>query len=281
MAASPTAILLLRCPDQRGLVAKIAGFIHEHNGNIVHADQHTDVQAGLFLLRLEWQLADFNLTRLQIRAALEPLTQAIQASWQIYFSDETARMALWATRQDHCLYDLILRQRAGELPVQIPVIISNHPDLAHVADTFGINYHYVPSDALQEQAQLALLQHYRVDLVVLAKYMRILSPEFLAQAPQVINIHHSFLPAFAGANPYQRAYERGVKIIGATGHYVTSELDAGPIIAQDIVRVSHRDALADLIRKGKDTERIVLARALWLHLNHRVLVYDNRTVVFD
>ncbi len=282
---TPTATLLIFCPDQRGLVAKIADFIYSHNGNVVHSDQHTDFSAGLFLMRLEWQLAGFDLARDQIANAFAPLAEAIQAHWQLHFSDTVRRIAIWVTRQDHCLYDLILRQRSGEFPAEIPLILSNHPDLAPVAHNFGINYHTVPITAetkrQQEPVQLSLLKQYDIDLVVLAKYMQVISPEFIEQSPHIINIHHSFLPAFAGANPYHRAYERGVKIIGATGHYVTAELDAGPIIEQDVVRVSHRDSVRDLIRKGKDLERIVLARAVRLHLQNRVLVYGNRTVVFD
>ncbi|MBD2102252.1 formyltetrahydrofolate deformylase [Leptolyngbya sp. FACHB-261] len=281
----PTAILLISCPDQRGLVAKIADFIYSHSGNVVHADQHTDFSAGLFLMRIEWQLTGFELAREEIAAAFAPLAEAIQATWQLHFSDTVRRIAIWVTKQDHCLYDLILRQRSGEFQAEIPVILSNHPHLSTVAHNFGINYHHIPinpeNKEAQEQAQLALLKQYQIDLVVLAKYMQVLSSEFIGQFSNIINIHHSFLPAFAGANPYQRAYDRGVKIIGATGHYVTAELDAGPIIEQDVVRVSHRDSVQDLIRKGKDLERVVLARAVRLHLQNRVLVYGNRTVVFD
>lgn len=279
-----TAILLISCPDQKGLVAKLANFIYANGGNIVHADQHTDFAAGLFLSRIEWQLAGFQLPRDVIPLAFEAIARPLKATWQLHFSDTVPRLAIWVSRQDHCLQDLLWRQRAGELAVSIPLIISNHLDLQAIAEQFGIDYHYLPitpeTKSAQEAKQLALLQEYQIDLVVLAKYMQILRPEFIAQFPQIINIHHSFLPAFAGANPYQRAAERGVKIIGATAHYVTADLDQGPIIEQDIVRVSHRDAIADLIRKGKDLERVVLARAVRLHLQNRVLVYGNRTVVF-
>ncbi|MEB3310286.1 MAG: formyltetrahydrofolate deformylase [Snowella sp.] len=288
-----TATLLISCPDQKGLVAKISDWIFSHNGNILDAAQHTDSNINLFLMRIEWDLEAFALTREEIAPTFTPFAIAIQAQWQIHFSDYVPRLAIFVSKQNHCLYDLILRQRSQEFIATIPVVISNHPDLESIAHDFGINYHYIPltpeTKQAQEQQQLALLRQYQIDLVVLAKYMQVLSPAFLAQFSQVINIHHSFLPAFAGANPYQRAYQRGVKIIGATAHYVTEELDEGPIIEQDVIRVSHRDSVSDLIRKGKDLERIVLARAIRQHLDNRVLVYGKseqsglglRTVVFD
>jgi formyltetrahydrofolate deformylase len=283
---SPTATLLVSCPDQRGLVAKIANFIYSNGGNIIHADQHTDFAAGLFLTRIEWQLDGFHLPRDLIAPAFNAIAQPLQAKWQLHFSDTIPRIAIWVSRQDHCLFDLIWRQRAKEFSAEIPLIISNHPNLKDVATQFGIDYHHIPitkdNKPEQEAKQLELLRQYNIDLVVLAKYMQILSAEFITQFPQsIINIHHSFLPAFVGANPYHKAYERGVKIIGATAHYVTADLDAGPIIEQDVVRVSHRDEVADLIRKGKDLERVVLARAVRSHLQNRVLVYGNRTVVFE
>jgi formyltetrahydrofolate deformylase len=285
MMINSTATLLISCPDQRGLVAKIANFIYANGGNIIHADQHTDFTAGLFLTRIEWQLEGFNLPRDLIGPAFSAIAQPLQATWQLHFSDTVPRIAIWVSRQDHCLFDLIWRQRAEEFSAEIPLIISNHDDLKAIADQFGISYYHVPitkdSKSEQEAQQLELLQQYHIDLVVLAKYMQILSPELIAQFPQIINIHHSFLPAFAGANPYQRAHERGVKIIGATAHYATADLDEGPIIEQDVVRVSHRDNVSALIRKGKDLERVVLARAVRLHLQNRVLVYGNRTVVFE
>jgi formyltetrahydrofolate deformylase len=288
-----TATLLISCPDRKGLVAKIADWLFSHNGNILHADQHTDKAAGLFLMRVEWELEDFNLQRQFIGEAFDPLAEVIDAKWQVHFSDSVRRIAIFVTKQDHCLYDLILRQRAGELQATIPVVVGNHPDLEAIAHNFGINFHYLPvtteTKEAQEAQQLDLIKQYDIDLVVLAKYMQVLSQDFLSQFSNVINIHHSFLPAFPGANPYQRAYNRGVKIIGATAHYVTEDLDEGPIIEQDVIRISHRDAVSDLIRKGKDLERIVLARAVRLHLQNRVLVYGQatssdlglRTVVFD
>ncbi|MBD1944913.1 formyltetrahydrofolate deformylase [Coleofasciculus sp. FACHB-712] len=282
---SPTATLLVSCPDRRGLVAKIANFIYANGGNIIHADQHTDFAAGLFLTRIEWQLEDFNLPRELIGPAFNAIAQPLQANWQLHFSDTVPRIAIWVSKQDHCLFDLIWRHRAKEFSAEIPLIISNHPDLKDVAAQFGIDYHHIPitkeTKSQQEAKQLELLRQYNIDLVVLAKYMQIVSPDFISQFPQIINIHHSFLPAFVGANPYHKAYERGVKIIGATAHYVTTDLDAGPIIEQDVVRVSHRDEVDDLIRKGKDLERVVLARAVRSHLRNRVLVYGNRTVVFE
>ena len=280
-----TATLLISCPDQRGLVAKFANFIYANGGNITHADQHTDFEAGLFLNRIEWQLKGFNLPKDLIAPAFNAIAQPLNAKWELHFSDTLPRIAIWVSRQDHCLLDLIWRHRAKEFHAEIPLIMSNHPDLQAVVKQFGIDYHYIPitkeNKQEQEIKQLELLHEYKIDLVVLAKYMQIVSTDFIAKFPQIINIHHSFLPAFVGANPYHRAFERGVKIIGATAHYATPELDAGPIIEQDVVRVSHRDEVNDLIRKGKDLERIVLARAVRLHLQNRVLVYGNRTVVFE
>ena len=283
----PTATLLFSCPDQRGLVAKVANFIYSNGGNIIHADHHTDFSSGLFLTRIEWQIEGFNLPRELIDPAFGAIAQPLNGNYQIHFSDAIPRMAIWVSRQNHCLLDLIWRQQSGELSAEIPLIISNHPDLQSIAERFGIDYHYLPitkeNKLEQQEKQLELLKQYNIDLVILAKYMQIISPEFIDKfAPgTIINIHHSFLPAFVGANPYHKAYERGVKIIGATGHYVTAELDAGPIIEQDVVRVTHRDDVDDLIRKGKDLERIVLARSVRHHLQNRVLVYGNKTVVFD
>lgn len=282
---NPTATLLISCPDRRGLVAKFANFIYGHNGNIIHADQHTDFAAGLFLTRIEWQLEGFDLSRAEIAPAFSAIAQPLEANWQLHFSDTIRRMAIWVSRQDHCLLDLIWRQQSQELLAEIPLIISNHPNLKPIADRCGADFYHIPiskdSKSEQEAQHLKLLNNYNIDLVVLAKYMQILSAEFIANFPQIINIHHSFLPAFVGAKPYERAYERGVKIIGATAHYITSDLDAGPIIEQDVERVSHRDEVSDLIRKGKDLERIVLARAVRSHLRNRVLVYGNKTVVFE
>ena len=279
-----TATILLSCPDTPGLVAKLANFIYSNGGNIIHADHHTDLSAGLFLSRIEWQLDGFNLPRDIVGPAFAAIADPLGAYWELHFSDQIPRIALWVTKQDHCLLDLLWRSRSGELKAEIPLIIGNHSDLKPIADQYGIDFHHIPitadTKAEQEAHQLELLDRYNIDLVVLAKYMQVLSDQFITQFPKILNIHHSFLPAFAGAKPYHRAYARGVKIIGATSHYVTADLDEGPIVEQDVVRVSHRDEVADLIRKGKDLERIVLARAVRSHLEHRVLAYGNRTVVF-
>jgi formyltetrahydrofolate deformylase len=280
----PTAILLIRCPDQHGLVARTAQFVAERNGNVVHADHHIDRATGLFLMRMEWELDGFAVARECIADTFAPLGAEIGASWRLHFSDVVRRVAIWVTRQDHCLGDLILRQRAGELRCEIPLVMGNHEVLGDLCQRFDIAFHHVPVEKGRndhERAQLGLLREHGVDVVVLAKYMQVLSPAFLAEFPDVINIHHSFLPAFVGASPYEQAFQRGVKIIGATAHYVTADLDAGPIIEQDTVRISHRDSVADLIRKGKDLERVVLARAVRAHLEDRVLVHGNRTSVFD
>jgi formyltetrahydrofolate deformylase len=281
---SPTATLLISCPDQKGLVAKLSSFIYANGGNIVHADQHTDFAAGLFLSRIEWQLEGFNLPRDLITPAFQSIAEPLQATWYLHFSDTVPRLAIWVSKQDHCLFDLLWRWRAQEFNAEIPLIISNHETLRPAAAQFGIDYHCFPitpeTKKDQEAQQLDLLEQYKIDLVILAKYMQVLSTDFVKAFPTVINIHHSFLPAFAGANPYHRAYERGVKIIGATAHYVTAELDEGPIIEQDVIRVNHRDQTTDLIRKGKDLERIVLARAVRLHLQNRILTDGTRTVVF-
>lgn len=284
MMKSATATLMISCPDRQGLVATIANFIYINGGNIIHADQHTDFATGLFLTRLEWQLAGFRLSREEIAPAFAAIATSLSATWELHFSDTIPRISFWVTKQDHCLLDLLWRWQAREINAEIPLIISNHQDLGYIAEQFGIDFHYIgmtkDNKAAAETQQLELLKTHQIDLVILAKYMQILSADFIEKFTKVINIHHSFLPAFAGANPYQQAYERGVKIIGATAHYITPDLDAGPIIEQDVVRISHRDTVADLIRKGKDLERIVLARAVRLHLQNRILVYGNRTVVF-
>jgi formyltetrahydrofolate deformylase len=285
MMSSPTATLLVSCPDSPGLVAKIANFIYANGGNIIHADQHTDFATSLFLIRIEWQLEDFNLPREVIGAAFSAIAKPLNATWELHFSDTLPRIAIWVTKQDHCLLDLLWRHQAEEFQGEIPLIISNHQTLEPIAQQFNIDYYYLPinkeNKLEQETKQLELLEQYQIDLVVLAKYMQILSPNLVKRFKNIINIHHSFLPAFPGANPYQRAHKRGVKIIGATAHYVTEDLDEGPIIEQEVVRVNHRDTPADLIRKGKDLEKLVLARAVRFHLQNRVLVYDNKTVVFS
>ncbi len=282
-----TAILLIHCPDRRGIVAAISRFLSEHGGNIVDLDQHVDTEQGVFFLRAEWELRGFALPADGIAEAFRrELAEPLDMTWRLHFSDERPRMAIFASRLAHCLYDLLARWQTGELAVDIPLIISNHDELRPVAKRFGIDFYHLPvtpeTKAKVERQQNDLLADYRIDFAVLARYMQILSADFIQAWPErIINIHHSFLPAFAGARPYHAAHERGVKIIGATSHYVTEDLDAGPIIEQDVTRVTHRDSVADLVRKGRDLEQLVLARAVWLHVQRKTLVYRNRTVVFD
>ena len=279
-----TATLLISCPDRPGLVAKIANFIYTNGGNIIYADQHTDFATSLFLIRIEWQLEGFLIPREGIAPAFAKIATSLNAVWQLHFSDIAPKIAVWVTKQDHCLWDLLWRHQAGELPGKIVLIISNHRHLEAIARQFELDFYHLPvtkeTKAQQEAKQLELLKQYQIDLVVLAKYMQVLSGDFIDKFPKIINIHHSFLPAFPGAKPYHRAHARGVKIIGATAHYVTQDLDQGPIIEQEVVRIDHQDTVSDLIRKGKDLERLVLSRAVRLHLQNRVLVYDNKTVVF-
>jgi formyltetrahydrofolate deformylase len=288
MSSSPsTAILQVICPDRPALVSELSGWVAANGGNIRHADHHTDLGAGLFLSRIEWALDGFGLPRDAIVPAVAALAERLGGEGQVHFSDELPRVAIFVSKQDHCLVDLLWRTRAGELPMTVPLVLSNHPDLRALAEGFGATYAHVPVTAASkqeaEQAQLALLADHRIELVVLAKYMQVLSPGFLSgfAGDQVINIHHSFLPAFQGAQPYQRAWERGVKLIGATAHYVTEELDGGPIIEQVTMPVSHRDEVEDLVRMGRDAERLALARALRLVLRRQVMVYGGRTAVFD
>jgi len=281
-----TAVLLLSCRDQKGLVAATSDFIYRNDGNIVHADQHVDAEAGLFLQRIEWELAGFRIDRAELADAFRPIAEKFGMQWELHFSDYVPRMAIFVSKLEHCLSDLLVRQRMGEFEAEIPLVISNHPDLQQLVETFGPEYHSYPitkeTKAEQEKKQIELLEEQGIDLVVLARYMQILSGQFVRRFQnRIINIHHSFLPAFPGGRPYHQAHERGVKIIGATSHYASEELDQGPIIEQDVVRVSHRDSVQDLIRKGKDLEKVVLARAVSLHLSHRILVYGNKTVVFD
>jgi formyltetrahydrofolate deformylase len=283
---SPTATLLLSCPDQKGLVATVAAFLYEYDGNIIHADQHTDQEERVFLQRVEWELDGFGVARDEIADTFAPIAERFGMEWSLRFSDSRPRVAVLVSKQAHCMYDLLARHRMGELRCEIPLVISNHADLAPVADDFAIPFHHLPvtseTKPAQETAVRQLLEEHSIDVIVLARYMQILTPDFVAAYPnRIINIHHSFLPAFAGARPYHQAHERGVKIIGATAHYVTETLDDGPIIAQDVSVVSHRDAVQDLVRTGTDLEKVVLARATRLHLDNRVLVYGNRTVIFD
>jgi len=284
-ASNATAILLLSCPDQVGVVAEVAGFVARHGGNIVHAEQHTDAADGVFFQRIEFELAGFNLARDAIEPAFRPVAERFGMRVALRFSDRPTRVALLASKQPHCLYDLLTRWRTGELAVDMAAVVSNHADHAEVARWFGVPFHHLPVEPGAKEAQEAAVQQVlraaTVDLVVLARYMQILSPEFVAAwSDRLINIHHSFLPAFVGARPYHQAHDRGVKIVGVTAHYATADLDEGPIIEQDVVRVSHRDSVEDLVRKGRDLEVAVLARAVRAHIEHRVLVYGRKTVVF-
>lgn len=281
-----TATLLVCCPDRRGLVAALAQVLYGHGANILDADQHTDPIAGQFFQRIRFDLSELHTDRTSLEKAIAEVAARFSMSWRIANGLRRSNTAILVSKYDHCLYDLLLRQRAGELKTEIPLIISNHPNLEPVAEQFGIPFHYLPiakdKKRAQEDKVLELLKAESIDLVVLARYMQILSDEFLKSYDgRVINIHHSFLPAFMGSKPYHRAFERGVKLIGATAHYATAELDEGPIIEQDVVRCSHRDSVQDLIRKGRDLEKVVLARAVRWHLDDRILVYDNKTVVFS
>lgn len=281
-----TAILLIDCPDRKGLVAAIADFLYRHNANILHADQHQDAENGLFLMRVEWELSGFDLSVEQFQREFSQIADRFQMRWRLELSAQRPKIAIFVSKYDHCLVDLLYRQQSGELLCDIPLIISNHPDAQRLAEFYRIPFHIIPitneNKAEAEARQIELLRQHYVDLIVLARYMQVLSPNFVDLYPgQIINVHHSFLPAFSGARPYQRAFERGVKLIGATSHYVTSELDEGPIIEQDVVRVSHRDQLDDLVQKGRDLEKVVLSRAVRWHIDHRILVYSKRTVIFD
>lgn len=284
MHTRKTATLLVTCPDRKGLVAGISEFLFSHNANILHADQHQD--GTLFLMRIEWDLGDFSLSMKDFAHRFEPLARKFEMQWRIADSGARKRMAIFVSRYDHCLVDLLYRHRSGELNCEIPLIIGNHPDTESIAGFYGIPFHLVvvtPENKREaESAQLDLLSKHEIDFVVLARYMQVLSGDFVAShADRIINIHHSFLPAFHGAKPYHRAFDRGVKLIGATAHYVTDLLDEGPIIEQDVIRVSHRDAIEDLIQKGRDLEKIVLSRAVRWHLENRVVICGNKTVVFD
>ena len=280
-----TGVLLLSCPDQRGVVAAVADFIASHNGNIVHAEQHTDDIEKVFFQRVEFEVDGFDLERDEILDAFGPVAKRFDMRADLRFTDVKPRVAIMASKQSHCLFDLLTRWRSGELPADIVAVIDNHPDHADLVQHMGVPYVHLPvtpdTKKAQERLVLDTLAQYKVDLVVLARYMQILSPTLVDSYPsRIINIHHSFLPAFIGANPYRQAHDRGVKIIGATAHYVTEELDEGPILDQEVTRVTHRDSVADLTRKGRDLETIVLARAVRAHLEHRVLVYGRKTVVF-
>lgn len=281
-----TAILLIHCPDQPGIIAAVTEFITVNGGNIIYLDQHTDRADKVFYMRVEWEIGAFAIPAERIGEYFETLlAKRYGMYFRIYFSDYRPRMAIFVSRMSHCLYDLMARYTAGEWNVEVPLIVSNHEDMRHVAEMFGISYFHIPvtPENRDEQAvyTLGILKEHEVEFLVLARYMQIIPESMIEAYPnRIINIHHSFLPAFVGAKPYHAAYERGVKLIGATSHYVTAELDAGPIIGQDIARISHKDTVGRLIRKGQDLEKIVLSKAVEKHLQRKILTYKNKTVVF-
>ncbi len=282
-----SAILLIHCPDRTGLVANVTDFIGRNNGNILYLEQYVDMEKKVFFMRVEWDLTGFLIPDEKISEEFDSsIGNKFKMKSELHFSDEVLRMAVFVSEMPHCLYDILSRCQSGEWNVEVPVIISNHETLKPIAEKFEVNFKLFPvnkSNRLeQEKLELKLLKELKIDFVVLARYMQILSEDFVFEFPnKIINIHHSFLPAFPGAKPYHSAYERGVKVIGSTSHYVTADLDAGPIIEQDVVRASHADSISDLIRKGKDLEKVVLSRAVWNYIQRKILVYDNRTVIFS
>lgn len=285
-AQKDTAVLLLHCPDKQGIIAAVTDFININKGNIIYLDQHVDKAEKVFFMRVEWELENFLIPRDKVKEYFDTLlAKKYQMEFEIYFHAQKPRMVLFVSKQAHCLYDLLAHYEAGDWNVEIPLIISNHPDMEHVAKKFGIPYYCLPitkeNKAEQEAKEMELLRQHDITFVVLARYMQIITPAMIEAYPnKIINIHHSFLPAFVGAKPYHAAFERGVKIIGATSHYVTEELDAGPIIKQDVARISHKDSIENLIRKGQDLEKVVLSRAVEKHIERKILVYKNKTIVF-
>ena len=282
-----TAKLLLHCPDKPGILAEVTDFITVNKGNIIYLDQYVDHVENIFFMRIEWELKGFLVPQEKIEDYFATLyAQKYEMNFRLYFSDTKPRMAIFVSKMSHCLFDLLARYTAGEWNVEIPLIISNHPDLQHVAERFGIPFHLFPitkeTKEEQEKKEMELLVKHKITFIVLARYMQVISEQMINAYPnRIINIHHSFLPAFVGAKPYHAAFERGVKIIGATSHYVTTELDAGPIIEQDVVRITHKDTVQDLVNKGKDLEKIVLSRAVQKHIERKVLAYKNKTVIFN
>ncbi len=280
------AILLISCPDKKGIVAKVSNYLYANEWNVLDADQHIDSQTNTFFMRIEWAIENSTQNKEEIAKSFQPVADECAMEWNLFFSDEIPRAAIFVSRHMHCLYDLLYRYQAGQLHCDIPLIVSNHADAKDLAATFGVPYREIPitpdNKQEQEEMQLKILEEENIDLIILARYHQILTPQFIKHYPnQIINIHHSFLPAFVGKSPYAQAYQKGVKIIGATSHYVTEELDQGPIIEQDTVRISHKDSLDDLKRKGEDLERIVLSRAVRWHLQRKVLSYSNKTVIFE
>lgn len=281
------AILLISCPDQKGIIANVTEFVLANNGNVVSLDQHVDREKKIFFMRIEWEISDFRIPKDKIGEYFKTLVaEKFKMKWRLYFTDQTPKMAVFVTKLSHNLYDILGKWHSGEWKVDIPVVISNHEYLRPITEKFDIEFHHLPitkdNKAKQEEKQRKILQEHGVDFVVLARYMQVLSQDFIdSYRNKIINIHHSFLPAFPGAKPYHSAHERGVKIIGATSHYVTEDLDCGPIIEQDVIRVNHKNSIKDLIRKGQDLEQMVLSRAIYLHLQRRILVYDNKTIIFE
>jgi len=281
-----TAILLLSCKDRTGLISRISHFVFERGGNILDLDEHVDVDDKQFFIRIAWDMKNFTVPESEVADAFTPLAKEFGATYKINFTGKNLRVAVFVSKLEHCLQEILWRQRLGEFNIEIPLIVSNHEDLRHLAEQYSIPFFVFPvtkeNKPEQERKELALLEEQRINTIVLARYMQVLSPQIVCKFQnEIINIHHSFLPAFAGSDPYRQAYERGVKIIGATSHYVTEELDEGPIIEQDIIRISHKDTVSDLVRKGRDLERLILARAMYFHAQHRILVHGKRTIVFE
>jgi formyltetrahydrofolate deformylase len=281
-----TAVLLLSCKDRSGLVSRMSHFVFERGGNILDLDEHVDVDEKYFFVRIAWDMKNFSIPESEVANAFAPMAKEFNAEWAIKFTSKDLRVAIFVSKYDHCLREILWRQSLKEFDIEIPLVISNHEDLKPLAEHYNIPYFVFPitndGKIEQEKKELALLKENKIDTIVLARYMQILTPQIIDEYPnQVINIHHSFLPAFVGSNPYRQAYQRGVKIIGTTSHYVTKELDDGPIIDQDIIRVSHRDTLKDLVRKGRDLERLIIARALYFHAQHRILVHGKKTIIFE
>jgi len=285
MNKSRTIILTIYCPDQRGIVAAVTRFLFENNGNILYLDQHVDYNEKVFFMRTEWDLEGFKIPPENISTDFQHIACKFNMTWKMFFSWEVPKMAIFVSKLSHCLDDILARYNSGEWNVEIPLIISNHNELKNTAEKFNISYHYIPDNEsliTREEKELSILENAGIDLIVLARYMQILSGDFVRRFEnRIINIHHSFLPAFPGSKPYHSAFERGVKVLGATSHYVTEELDAGPIITQDVTHITHRDSVQDMIRKGRDLEKIVLSRAIYSHLTRKIMVYKNKTVVFS
>ncbi|MBL7112849.1 MAG: formyltetrahydrofolate deformylase [Bacteroidales bacterium] len=280
-----TVILLIHCDDRKGIVAAVSSFITEHNGNIIYLDQHVEITEGVFFMRIEWELDGFTVPAEEINGAFSPIADRFKMKWEIHFSRDIPIMAIFVSKLPHCLDDILARYHAGEWKVQIPLIISNHEQLRPIAEKFEIDFYHVPKNndnkAAAEAEEVRLMEQYDIDFMVLARYMQIFSEDFVGQFEnRIINIHHSFLPAFPGAKPYHSAFERGVKLIGATSHFITIDLDSGPIIEQDVVRITHRDSVENMLRKGRDLEKIVLSNAIHTYITRKIIVYRNKTVVF-